>query len=172
MLRAFAGCAPEVAASAWIAPSAEVIGRVRVGPEASVWPQAVLRGDLEPIEIGARSNIQDGTIAHTTSGAFPVRIYEDVTVGHRAILHGCEVGPRALIGMGAILMDGVVVEPDVIVAAGALVPEGKRLKSGWLYLGVPAKPIRPLTDEERTFLRESAAHYVQLAKAHRESGHG
>jgi len=170
VIRALGDRRPKLAPSAWVADSAEVIGDVTIGEEASIWPMAVLRGDLEPIRVGARSNVQDGCVLHTTHGVTPCVLGEDVTVGHRAILHGCEVRDRCLIGMGAILMDRVVVEEECIVAAGALVPEGKRLQSGMLYLGVPARPVRPLTDEERAFLRASAKHYQELARRHRELG--
>ena len=169
MIRALGARKPRIAASAWVSPSAEVIGEVTIGEDASIWPSAVLRGDLEPIVIGARSNIQDGAIAHTTGGVCPCEIGEDVTVGHRAILHGCRVDGPSLIGMGAILLDRAHVPAWCIVAAGALVPEGKKLESGWLYLGAPARPKRRLTDEERAFLAESARHYVELARAHRAS---
>ena len=169
MIRPFQDKHPQVAPSAWVSPAAEVIGAVKIADEASIWPGAVLRGDLEPIVIGARSNIQDGTVVHTTSGVCPCVIGEEVTVGHRAILHGCRVDGPSLIGMGAILMDEAHVPAWCIVAAGALVPEGKKLESGWLYLGVPARPKRRLTEEERAFLRDSARHYVELARAHRAS---
>ncbi len=169
MIRPFGDRTPRIAAGAWVSPAAEVIGAVEIGEDASIWPGAVLRGDLEPIVIGARSNIQDGTVVHTTGGVCACEIGEDVTVGHRAILHGCRVDGPALVGMGAIVMDEAHVPAWCIVAAGALVPEGKSLESGWLYVGAPAKPRRRLTDAERAFLSESARHYVELARAHRAS---
>ena len=160
---------PRIDPTAFVAPSAEIIGRVTVGPGSSIWYQAVLRGDLEAIVIGGGSNIQDHCTLHTSDGVSPCVVGDGVTVGHRAILHGCSIGDRALIGMGAVVMDRAVVEAECIVAAGALVTEGKRLKSGLLYAGVPARERRALTDAERAFLARSAEHYREMASLHRRT---
>ncbi|MDQ6961281.1 MAG: gamma carbonic anhydrase family protein [Mariprofundaceae bacterium] len=153
---------------AFIADSSEVIGRVDIGQDSSIWYQAVLRGDVHDIRIGQRSNIQDHCTVHTSHGVKPCIVGDDVTVGHRAILHGCEIQNLCLIGMGAILMDGAVIESGCIVAAGTLVPENKILRGGYLYAGVPAREIRPITDAEKQHLQHSAQHYVQLAKTHQQ----
>ena len=151
-----------------IDPSAVVMGDVTLGDDVSVWPHAAMRGDVQVIRIGARTNIQDGTVLHVTHdgpfnpGGFPLHIGEDVTLGHRALLHGCIVGNRVLVGMGAIIMDAVVVEDDVMIAAGALVTPGKQLRSGYLYAGSPAREVRALTEDEITFLPYSAAGYTSL----------
>ncbi len=159
---------PELGERVWIDPAAVVIGRVRLGDDVSIWPGAVLRGDVNCIEVGARTNIQDGTICHVTHdgpyspGGEPLVLGEDITVGHGAILHACRIGDRCLIGMGALVLDGAVIEDDVMLAAGSLVSSGKRLESGWLYRGQPARPARELTERELEMLRYSAANYVRL----------
>ncbi len=159
---------PELGERVWIDPAAVVIGRVRLGDDVSIWPGAVLRGDVNYIEVGARTNIQDGTICHVTHdgpyspGGEPLVLGEDITVGHGAILHACRIGDRCLIGMGALVLDGAVIEDDVMLAAGSLVSPGKRLESGWLYRGQPARPARELTERELEMLRYSAANYVRL----------
>ncbi len=159
---------PELGERVWIDPAAVVIGRVRLGDDVSIWPGAVLRGDVNCIEVGARTNIQDGTICHVTHdgpyspGGEPLVLGEDITVGHGAILHACRIGDRCLIGMGALVLDGAVIEDDVMLAAGSLVSPGKRLESGWLYRGQPARPARELTERELEMLRYSAANYVRL----------
>src|SRR5690606_29557333 len=140
--------------------------------DVSVCPLTVIRGDVPEISIGDRTNIQDGSVLHLTSPesfpphGFPLRIGADVTVGHKAILHGCTIGDRVLIGMGAIIMDGAVVEPDVIIGGGSVVSPGKVLPSGGLYVGSPAKRVRDLRPEELEFLRYSAGHYVKLKDEH------
>lgn len=167
-LRSFDGVRPEVGQRTWIDPAATVIGRVRLGDDVSVWPGVVLRGDVHSIEIGARTNIQDNSVCHVTHdgpqvpGGFPLVVGEDVTVGHAAVLHACRIGNRCLIGMGALVLDGARVDDDVMIGAGSLVSPGKRLASGWLYRGRPARPARELTLEELEMLRYSAAHYVRL----------
>ncbi len=167
-IRAFGNTLPTVAPSAHVDESAVVIGRVEIGEESSVWPMAVLRGDVNFIRIGARTNIQDGTVVHVTHphGAtpegFPVVVGEEVTVGHHVILHGCTVGDRCLIGMGSIILDGAVLEDEVLLGAGSLVPPGKRLEGGYLWLGSPVRRARPLTKEERARFAYSAGHYVKL----------
>ncbi len=166
---------PEIKQSAWVHDSAVVIGKVTLGEEVSVWPCAVIRGDVNQITIGNRSNIQDGAVVHAThAGVFNPKGYativgEDVTVGHNAILHGCKVGNRVLIGMGATVLDGAVVPDDVIIGAGALVAMNKLLESGYLYVGSPAKPLRRLNDKEKRFLTYSAEHYVHLKRHFQES---
>ena len=167
-LRSFAGTRPELGQRVYIDESAVVVGRVSLGDDASLWPCVVARGDVNTISVGARSNVQDLTMLHVTHdgpyspGGFPLVVGADVTVGHKCLLHACSIGDRCLIGMGAIVMDGAVLEDEVLLGAGSLVSPGKRLESGFLYRGSPAQKIRPLTDEEREMLRYSAAHYVRL----------
>ncbi len=167
MISAYRHWNPVIADSAFVAGSAEVIGRVTVGNDSSIWYQAVLRGDVHDIVIGERSNIQDHSTLHTSHGVSPCVIGDDVTVGHRVILHGCEVQDDSLVGMGSIVMDQAVLESGCFLAAGSLVPERKVLRGGYLYAGSPAREIRELTDEERAFLHRSATHYVELSKTHR-----
>jgi len=144
-----------------------VIGDVRVADDVGIWPLVAIRGDVNYVQIGARSNIQDGSVLHVTHKSSynpegnPLIIGEDVTVGHKVMLHGCTVGNRVLVGMGSILLDGVVVEDDVMIGAGSLVPQNKRLASGFLYLGSPVKQIRPLTEAEIEGLKYSANNYVK-----------
>ncbi len=157
------GVAPEVEGDAWIAPDAQVIGRVRLGAGVSVWFGAVVRGDNEMIAIGARSNIQDGSVLHSDPGS-PLTIGEGVTVGHKVVLHGCTVGDNSLIGIGAIVLNRAVIGRDSIVGAGALVPEGKVFPEGVLLLGTPARVVRELTPEQIVGLRRSAEHYVGNAR--------
>jgi carbonic anhydrase/acetyltransferase-like protein (isoleucine patch superfamily) len=161
---AFGGLEPQVADDAWIAPSADVIGDARLGALASVWFNAVIRGDNTPILVGARSNIQDGAMLHSDEGV-PLTIGEDVTVGHHAILHGCTIGDRVLIGMGAKILNRAVIGEDCLVGAGALVTEGKEFPPGYLIVGSPAKAIRPLDDTTKTMLKLSADHYVAKQRA-------
>jgi len=157
---------PQIADHVFVADSADVIGRVHIGADASIWHQSVLRGDVEEIIIGKRSNIQDHCTLHTSHGATPCIVGDDATVGHRVILHGCEIGEFCLVGMGSIVMDRAVLETGCLLAAGSLVTEGKILRSGYLYAGSPARERRELTVAEKDFLRHSAAHYVELARAH------
>lgn len=170
--RNFEGAEPRLGENVRIDPSALVIGDVTVGRDSSVWPMSVIRGDVHSIRIGQRTNIQDGAVVHVTHdgefspGGFATQIGDDVTVGHRAVVHACTIGNRVLVGMGAIVMDGAVIEDDVMLGAGALVPPGKRLESGWLYVGSPAKGVRTLNPDERRFLEYSAAHYTRLARRH------
>lgn len=160
------GIAPRIDTSAFVAPGAVVIGLVSIGAASSIWYGAVLRGDEEAIVIGDRTNIQDGVVVHTTTGQGAVHIGSDVTVGHRAVLHGCRVGDGAMIGIGAIVLDGAVVEPGALVAAGALVPPGKTVTGGMLWAGCPARPMRPLKPEERIFVHSNPAHYAGQAARH------
>ena len=151
----------------FVAPDAAVIGDVELGEDSSVWYGAVLRGDTEPIRIGARSNIQDGTVVHTDDG-FPTNVAEDVTVGHNVILHGCTIGPGCTIGMGAILLNGSRVGANSLVAAGALLPEGREYPSDSLIMGVPARAVRELTGDERARVAEGSEVYQQRAREHRD----
>lgn len=175
-VRVYDKTTPALGQRVWIDPDATVIGAVTVGDDVSVWPRAVVRGDVNRIVIGERSNLQDGAICHVTHdgpytpGGLPLLLGADITVGHGAILHACTIGDRCLIGMGATLLDGAVIENDVMLAAGSLVSPGKRLESGWLYRGRPARPVRELTDEEFEMLRYSAAHYVRLKDRYLEQG--
>lgn len=167
-VRPFGDDQPLLGQRVWVDPSAVVIGRVVVGDDASLWPTAVARGDVNSIHIGARSNIQDGSVLHVTHdgpyspGGLPLVIGADVTVGHRVMLHACTIGDRCLLGMSSTILDGAVLEDEVFLAAGSLVPPGKRLAGGSLYKGSPAQRVRELSDQEREMLRYSAAHYVRL----------
>jgi carbonic anhydrase/acetyltransferase-like protein (isoleucine patch superfamily) len=167
-MRPYLDWRPEIGRNARIDPAATVIGRVTIGEDSSIWPGAVLRGDANSIAIGARTNIQDGSLLHGASArlaggdGIPLRIGDDCTVGHGVILHACTVGNRCLIGMGAIVMDGVVIGDQVIVGAGALVLAGRKLPPGTLWVGNPARQHRALDAKEIAYLAESAAHYVAL----------
>lgn len=154
---------PQLGEDAWAAPSADLIGDVRLGARASVWFGAVLRGDNTPLVLGDDTNFQDGAIGHSDQG-YPLLVGSRVTVGHQAILHGCTVADDCLIGMGARILNGATIEPECIVGAGALVTEGKHIPSGSLVVGAPARVVREITDEERQLLRASAAHYAKKAK--------
>ncbi len=156
------GYRPEIAPDAFVAPDAQLIGRVRVGAGASIWYQSVLRADLNAIVVGERSNIQDGSVLHVEDES-PGLVGREVVVGHRAVLHGCRVGDRALIGIGAILLTGSEVGEGALVGAGCLVPQGMRIRPGWLALGTPAKEIRLLTERERASIPELAAKYCREA---------
>ena len=167
-IASYNGTTPDIADGVYVHPSAQIIGDVIIGKHASIWCGAVVRGDVNRIHIGAESNIQDLSVLHVShksaarrEGA-PLLIGERVTVGHRVILHGCEIGDECLIGMGSIVMDHAVLEPHVLLGAGSLVPEGKHLKGGYLYLGSPVRQVRPLTADELAYFGYSAAHYVGL----------
>lgn len=160
--------APQIAPTAWVAPTATLIGRVSLGEGASVWYGVVVRGDQAQISIGARSNLQDNTVCHADPGS-PLTVGEGVTVGHAAILHGCTVQDGSLVGMGATVLNGAVIGAGSMVAAMALVTEGVVVPPGSLVAGVPAKVRRPLTEAERAGLALSAAHYVGNAQMHREA---
>ncbi|RNE91714.1 gamma carbonic anhydrase family protein [Marichromatium sp. AB31] len=172
-IRVFEGRGPEIDPGAWVDPSAVLIGAVRLAAAASVWPGCVVRGDVERIEIGAASNIQDGCVLHVSHdgpfrpGGAPLLIGERVTVGHQALLHGCEIRERCLIGSGARVLDGALIHPYTLLGAGALVTPGQELAGGQLWLGAPARPVRPLSERERAQIDYSAEHYVALAARHR-----
>lgn len=159
------GCSPVFHPSAFVAPGACLIGEVEIGEDASVWFNAVLRGDINAIRVGRRSNVQDGTIVHVTH-QYPVEIADDVTVGHQAMLHGCRIGRCALIGMNAVVLDNAQVGAYALVAAGAVVREHFVVPEGMLAAGVPARVIRALSEEERRQLEESAQHYVEYARSY------
>jgi carbonic anhydrase/acetyltransferase-like protein (isoleucine patch superfamily) len=154
---------PRLGEDAWAAPSADLIGDVRLGARASVWFGAVLRGDNTPLILGDETNFQDGAIGHSDAD-FPLTFGARVTIGHQAILHGCTVADDCLVGMGARILNGAVIEAECIVGAGALVTEGKRFERGSLIVGAPARVVRQLTGEERQLLRASAAHYAEKAQ--------
>ena len=162
-LYAIGDLAPELGPGAWAAPSADLIGDVRLGPRASVWFGAILRGDNTRLILGEETNFQDGAIGHSDPGV-PLIIGARVTVGHQAILHGCTVHDDCLIGMGARILNGAVIESECIVGAGALITEGKRFERGSLIVGAPARVVRQVTDEEKQALRMSAAHYAEKAR--------
>jgi carbonic anhydrase/acetyltransferase-like protein (isoleucine patch superfamily) len=170
----YQGSTPKISASAWVHPSAQVIGEVTVGERASVWCNTVVRGDVNFIHIGNETNVQDLCTLHVSHrradnpDGSALIIGNRVTVGHNVILHGCEIGDECLIGMGSIVMNKVVLQPRVLLGAGSLVPEGKVLESGYLYLGRPAKRVRLLTEDELAHFAYSAAHYVRLANNYRQ----
>jgi len=166
-IRAFRGATPRLHPSAFVADGAQVIGNVEIGEESSVWYNTVLRGDVNTITIGARTNIQDLSVVHVEKGTHPTRIGDDVTVGHHVVVHGCTIGNRVLVGIGTIVLNGVVIEDDAFVAAGTLLTPGTRVPSGSMVMGSPGKVKRPLTDAERVGLLASAAGYVLNAKLHR-----
>lgn len=164
MLQAFKGVRPRVDKAAFVHPRATLIGDVTIGPGASVWPGAVLRGDDGPIVVGENSSIQDGTVIHATEGLSRTTVGARVTVGHRVILHGCTIGDDCLIGMGSIVLDEAVVEPWSFIAAGALVAPGKRVPSGQMMMGNPGKLVRALTDKDRAWISHSWNAYVKRAR--------
>jgi len=167
-IRKFNNISPSFHNSSYIDEDAAVIGDVTIGEDSSVWPMCAIRGDVQKITIGKRTNIQDGSVVHVTAdnqfnpGGFETRIGDDVTVGHGAIIHACTIGNFSLIGMGATVLDGAVVEDEVMVAAGSLVPPGKILETGYLWMGSPVKKARELTDKEKEYLHFSSQHYVNL----------
>lgn len=167
VLRSYKDLFPKTGERVMIDSSSVVIGDVRLGDDVSIWPLVAMRGDVNYVSIGARSNIQDGSVLHVTHKSSynpegnPLVIGEGVTVGHKVMLHGCTIGNRVLVGMGSILLDGVIVEDDVMIGAGSLVPQNKRLESGYLYLGSPVKQIRPLKETEIEGLKYSANNYVK-----------
>ncbi|MAD05045.1 MULTISPECIES: gamma carbonic anhydrase family protein [unclassified Pseudoalteromonas] len=167
-IRSYKGITPTFDNSVYIDESSVLVGDISLGKDSSVWPLVAARGDVNYIRIGERTNIQDGSVLHLTRASksnpdgYPLIIGDDVTVGHKVMLHGCQLGNRILVGMGAIVMDNAIVEDDVIIGGGSLVPPNKRLESGYLYVGSPVKQARPLTEQERAFLKISADNYVQL----------
>lgn len=174
-LETFAGHTPVLAPESWVHRRGLLIGQVSLGKNSSVWPGAVVRGDMHSITVGQRSSIQDNSVVHVTHdsafnpGGFGVSIGDDVTIGHQVTVHGATIGNRVLVGMQTIIMDGVVVEDGIIIGAGSLVAQGKQLKSGYLYLGRPAVAVRRLTDKEIAYLPYVAANYVALKDKYVES---
>lgn len=167
----FGGKTPKIHPSAFIAPGCKIIGDVEVGEDASIWYNCVIRGDVNHIHIGSRTNIQDGTVVHCDSdkdggGGYPTIIGNDVLIGHMAMLHGCTLLDRAFVGLGSIVMDGCTIEGDAMLAAGAMLTPGKILRHRQLWAGRPAKYVRDLTDEAVTAMRAGVEHYVHNAKAH------
>ncbi|GAB2640413.1 gamma carbonic anhydrase family protein [Vibrio panuliri] len=166
-LRSYKGIAPSIGKRVYIDSSSVLVGDITIGDDSSIWPLVAARGDVNSIKIGQRSNIQDGSVLHVTHknasnpNGYPLIIGNDVTIGHKVMLHGCIINDRVLVGMGTIVLDGAVIEEEVMIGAGSLVPPGKVLASGFLYVGSPVKQARPLKDEERAFLQKSANNYVQ-----------
>lgn len=167
-IRSHKNISPRLGARVFVDESAVVLGDVEIGEDSSIWPQAVIRGDMHRIRIGERTSIQDGSVLHITHASdfnpdgWPLIIGSEVTVGHRTVLHGCEIHDHVLIGNGAIVMDGAVIESNVIVGANALVPPGKRLESGYLYVGSPCKQARKLSEKEISFFSYTANNYAKL----------
>ncbi len=161
----YKGRSPAIHQAAFVADGVQLIGDVRLAKDSSIWFNSVLRGDINLVEVGERTNIQDSSVLHVTN-EMPVRIGKDVTVGHRAIIHGCTIGDCCLIGMGSVVLDGAIVGSEALVAAGAVVLQGFTVPEGMLVAGVPAKIIRSLTGEERKRIKESALHYVEYAKGY------
>jgi|TARA_B110000014_G_scaffold205094_1_gene155490 carbonic anhydrase/acetyltransferase-like protein (isoleucine patch superfamily) len=165
MIRKFKDFTPSIGKRVFVDIQATVIGDVCLGDDVSIWPQSVIRGDINPITIGKRTNIQDGSIVHVThksqySDGCECHIGSDVTIGHGCIIHACTIEDMALVGMGSVILDGTTISKKVIIGAKSLVPSGKTLESGYLYMGSPCKKIRPLKDDELEFLKYSATHYV------------
>ncbi|WP_105902920.1 gamma carbonic anhydrase family protein [Vibrio gangliei] len=165
-IRSYKGITPQLGNKVYIDDSSVLVGDIKIGDNSSVWPLVAARGDVNHIHIGERTNIQDGSILHVTHKnadnpvGFPLIIGNDVTVGHKVMLHGCTIHDRVLVGMGAIVLDGAIIESDVMIGAGSLVPPNKTLESGYLYIGSPVKQARPLNEAEKAFLLKSADNYV------------
>jgi carbonic anhydrase/acetyltransferase-like protein (isoleucine patch superfamily) len=172
IIRPWSGKAPRLAEGVWVADGAVVVGDVEIGPDSSLWFGAIVRGDVNSIRIGARTNVQDYAVLHVTGRTHPTAVGDDVTLGHRVTLHGCTVRDRCLIGIGAVVMDGAVVGEDAMVGAGSLVPPGMVVPPRMLAVGSPAKVRRELTAEEVDFFRKSAANYVGYARQYRSEGWG
>ena len=165
-LKSYKGIAPTIGENVYIDESAVLVGDIVIGNDSSIWPLVAARGDVNHIHIGERSNIQDGCVLHVTHknaenpNGHPLVIGNDVTIGHKAMLHGCTIRDRVLVGMASVILDGVIVEEEVMIGAGSLVPPNKVLESGYLYMGSPVKQARPLTTQERAYLQKSADNYV------------
>jgi len=170
LIRPWGGTAPRLDESVWVAESAVVVGDVEVGPQSSIWFGAIVRGDVNRIRIGARSNVQDQAVLHVTSRTHPTVVGDDVTLGHRVTLHGCTIRDRCLVGIGAVVMDGALVGEDAMVGAGSLVPPGMVVPPRMLALGSPARVKRELTQEEVDYFRQSAANYAAYAEQYRREG--
>ncbi|EGU33098.1 gamma carbonic anhydrase family protein [Vibrio scophthalmi] len=166
-LRSYKGIAPAIGERVYIDSSSVLVGDISIGDDSSIWPLVAARGDVNHIHIGQRTNVQDGSVLHVTHknsenpNGYPLIIGNDVTIGHKVMLHGCTIEDRVLVGMGAIVLDGAVIQKEVMIGAGSLVPPGKILESGYLYVGSPVKQARLLHEKERAFLQKSADNYVQ-----------
>ncbi|HYG86561.1 MAG TPA: gamma carbonic anhydrase family protein [Azospirillum sp.] len=169
VIRPYRNVWPKIDPTAFVAETATVIGDVVIGPESGVWYGCTVRGDVNEIRIGARTNIQDGTVIHVARAGQGTYIGDEVTIGHMALLHACTLEDNCFIGMKACVMDGAVVEAGAMVAAGALVTPGKRVSAGWLWAGSPARPVRPLTDQDRVFFPINVTNYVELGREHRQT---
>ena len=167
MIHTFKGITPYLAEGVFVVESAEIIGDVRIGEMSSLWFNVVVRGDVNHIRIGKRTNIQDGTVVHVTHKKHPTIVGDDVTIGHNVTLHGCRIGDRCLIGMGAVVMDGVEIGNDVLIAAGSLVTPGTRIPDGTLFAGAPARLKRELKESEILDLKHSAEHYLAYVQEYR-----
>ncbi|MBT8120823.1 MAG: gamma carbonic anhydrase family protein [Gammaproteobacteria bacterium] len=173
-IRSFEDYSPQLADSVFVDESAVVTGNVNIGEDSSIWPCCSVRGDIHSISIGARSNIQDGSILHVTHdsefapGGNKLTVGDDVTVGHNVVLHACTIEDLCLIGMGSVVLDGAVIQSGAMVGAGSLVPPNKVLEGGFMWLGSPVKKVRELSDREKEFLKYSAQHYVKLKNRHAE----
>ncbi len=168
MIRPFRGVVPQIAASAYIDPSAQVIGDVAVGERSSIWPNVSIRGDVNSIRIGDETSIQDNTVLHCDPVTFPLVIGNRVTVGHGAVVHGCTVEDESLIGIGAVILNGAKIGRGSVIAAGSVVPEGMQIPPGSMVMGVPAKVKRELTPDERERFQHNASRYVEMAKIYRD----
>lgn len=166
VVRPYNGASPSFGAGVFVADTAAVVGDVTLGDECSVWFAAVLRGDVMPIRFGRRSNLQDGAVVHATTDISRTVVGDDCTVGHRAVLHGCTLGDRVLVGMGAIVLDNAVVGDDVVIAAGSLVPPRAKLEGGYVYVGSPARRVRPLRDDDRAMIAAGWRSYLELSRRH------
>ena len=164
----FKGITPQVDPHAWMAPNCTIIGDTHIGPHSSIWFGAVLRGDVHHIRVGEYTNIQDNAVIHVTTNKFPTIIGNRVTIGHSAVVHAATLEDECLVGMHSTVLDGAVIQSHSMVAAGALVSPGKVVESGWLWAGVPARPVRKLTEDELAYLAWSATHYAKLSDAYRK----
>ena len=168
MIYEFLKRSPQFDETVFVAPSADIIGDVTIGKESSVWFNVTIRGDVNYIQIGNKSNVQDNVCIHVMNQTGPTIIGNEVTIGHGAIVHGCTIKDRVLIGINSTILDEVVIEPDVIVAAGTLVPPGKTLESGYMYMGSPAKAVRKLTNEELASIPKYASNYIKYSRAYQQ----
>lgn len=168
VIKAFRGNSPKLGQRVWIDDTASLIGDIEIGDDSSVWPLVSIRGDMHRIRIGARTSIQDNSCLHITHASefnpegHPLIIGNDVTIGHMVMLHGCTIGDKVLVGMSSTILDGAVIEDHVVIGAGSLVPPGKKLESGYLYLGSPVKQVRPLTEAELNYFNYACQNYVKL----------
>jgi len=171
MIRAFRGVMPTIASSAFIEETSAIIGDVEIGPESSVWFNAVIRGDVNSIRIGHRTNVQDLSLLHVTHDTHPLILGDDITIGHHVVLHGCTIHNRVLVGMGAVIMDGVIIDEDCVIGAGALITERTHIPANSLVLGSPARIKRSLLDTELAWIKESAQNYVHYASQYMADRH-